>query len=43
MIFAVEAKIVFAGVESVGLENTVVATEDGYEILTPLAQNIFQV
>jgi len=27
----------------VGLENTVLVTRDGYEILTPLEQDIFQV
>jgi len=43
MTFAVEPKIVFPGEGSVGLENTVVVTRDGYEILTPLEQDIFQV
>ena len=43
MTFAVEPKIVFPGEGSVGLENTVVVTQDGYEILTPLEQEIFQV
>ena len=43
MTFAVEPKIVFAGQGAVGIENTVVVTGDGYEILTPLAQDIFQV
>jgi len=43
MTFAVEPKIVFPGEGSVGFENTVVVTEDGYEILTPLGQDIFQV
>jgi len=43
MTFAVEPKIVFPGEGSVGLENTVVVTETGYEILTPVSQNIFQV
>jgi Xaa-Pro aminopeptidase len=43
MTFAVEPKIVFPGEGSVGLENTVVVTEKGYEILTPVSQNIFQV
>jgi Xaa-Pro aminopeptidase len=37
MTFAVEPKIVFPGEGSVGLENTVVVTQDGYDILTPLA------
>ena len=43
MAFAVEPKMVFPGEGSVGIKNTVVVTENGYEILTPLAQNIFQV
>jgi Xaa-Pro aminopeptidase len=40
---AVEPKIVFPGEGSVGLENTVVVTQDGYEILTPLELDILQV
>jgi Xaa-Pro dipeptidase len=43
MTFALEPKIVFPGEGSVGLENTVVVTEKGYEILTPASQKIFQV
>jgi len=43
MTFAVEPKIVFPGEGSVGLENTVVVTKNGYEILTPVEQDIFQV
>jgi Xaa-Pro dipeptidase len=43
MTFAVEPKIVFPGEGSVGLENTLVVTEKGYEILTPVKQEIFQV
>jgi Xaa-Pro dipeptidase len=43
MTFAVEPKIVFPGEGSVGLENTVVVTENGCEILTPVAKNIFQI
>jgi len=43
MTFALEPKIVFPGEGSVGLENTVVVTETGYEILTPVSQKIFQV
>jgi Xaa-Pro dipeptidase len=43
MTFAVEPKIVFPGEGSVGIENTVLVTRDGYEILTPLEQDIFQV
>jgi Xaa-Pro dipeptidase len=43
MTFAMEPKIVFPGEGSVGIENTVAVTETGYEILTPVAQDIFQV
>jgi Xaa-Pro aminopeptidase len=43
MTFALEPKIVFPGEGSVGIENTVAVTEKGYEILTPVAQGIFQV
>ena len=43
MTFAVEPKMVFPGEGSVGLENTVLVTQNGYEILTPIDQNIFQV
>jgi Xaa-Pro aminopeptidase len=43
MTFAVEPKIVFPGEGSVGIENTVVVTRDGCEILTPASQEIFQV
>jgi Xaa-Pro aminopeptidase len=43
MTFAVEPKIVFPGEGSVGIENTVVVTKDGYEVLTPAGQEIFQV
>jgi Xaa-Pro aminopeptidase len=43
MTFAVEPKIVFPGEGSVGIENTVVVTRDGYEVLTPVEQEIFQV
>ncbi len=43
MTFAVEPKIVFPGEGSVGIENTVVVTENGCEILTPISEDIFQV
>jgi Xaa-Pro aminopeptidase len=43
MAFALEPKIVFPGEGSVGIENTVVVTENGYEILTRAAKDIFQV
>ena len=43
MAFVVEPKIVFPGEGSVGLENTVVVTHDGYDILTPLEQDILTV
>ena len=43
MTFAVEPKIVFPGEGSAGIENTVVVTRDGCEILTPVSQEIFRV
>ncbi|MCG6534582.1 MAG: Xaa-Pro peptidase family protein [Syntrophales bacterium LBB04] len=43
MTFALEPKIVFPGEGSVGIENTVVVTAEGYEILTPADQDIFEV
>jgi Xaa-Pro aminopeptidase len=43
MTFAVEPKIVFPGEGSVGIENTVLVTEDGYEILTPASTTFLQV
>jgi Xaa-Pro dipeptidase len=43
MTFAVEPKIVFPGEGSVGLENTIVVTQDGYKVLTPVERDIFQV
>jgi Xaa-Pro dipeptidase len=43
MTFAVEPKIVFPGEGSVGIENTVIVTKNGCEILTPIDQSIFQV
>jgi Xaa-Pro aminopeptidase len=43
MTFAVEPKIVFPGEGSVGIENTVVVTRGGCEILTPVSQEIFRV
>ena len=43
MTFALEPKIVFPGEGSVGLENTVVVTGEGYEILTPIEQDILRV
>ncbi len=42
MTLAVEPKIVFPGEGSVGIENTIVVTKDGYEVLTPAGQDIFQ-
>jgi Xaa-Pro dipeptidase len=42
MTFAVEPKIVFPREGSVGLENTVAVTREGFEILTPASQEIFQ-
>jgi Xaa-Pro aminopeptidase len=43
MTFAMEPKIVFPGEGSVGIENTVVVIKNGYEILTPLEQDILEV
>jgi Xaa-Pro dipeptidase len=43
MTFAVEPKIVFPGQGSVGVENTVLVAAKGYEILTPLEMDIFEV
>jgi Xaa-Pro dipeptidase len=43
MTFAVEPKIVFPGEGSVGLENTVVVTREGCEILTPMDMDIREV
>jgi Xaa-Pro aminopeptidase len=43
MTFAIEPKMVFPGEGSVGFENTVLVTQNGYEILTPMEQNIFTV
>jgi len=43
MTFALEPKIVFPGEGAVGIENTVLVTDSGYEILTPLEEDIFQV
>jgi Xaa-Pro aminopeptidase len=43
MAFAAEPKIVFPGEGSVGLENTITVTKSGYEILTPVEQEIFEV
>jgi len=43
MTFAVEPKIVFPGEGSAGFENTVVVTQNGYEILTPVEEEIFEV
>jgi Xaa-Pro aminopeptidase len=42
MTFAVEPKVVFPGEGSVGLENTVLVTSDGYEILTSLEMDVFE-
>ena len=42
MAFAIEPKIVFPGEGSVGLENTVIVTRSGHEILTEVDQEIFE-
>ena len=43
MVFALEPKMVFPGEGSVGIENTVVVTNEGYEVLTPLDEDIYEV
>jgi Xaa-Pro aminopeptidase len=43
MTFAVEPKIVFPGEGSVGIENTVLVTQEGCEILTPIDMEIKEV
>jgi Xaa-Pro aminopeptidase len=43
MTFALEPKIVFPGEGSVGIENTVLVTQEGHEVLTPIKEDIFQV
>ena len=43
MVFSAEPKVVFPGEGAVGVENTVVVTEDGYEVLTPVPEEIFEV
>jgi Xaa-Pro aminopeptidase len=35
--------VVFPGEGAVGVENTVVVTEDGYVVLTPVDEEIFEV
>ncbi len=42
MVFSLEPKVVFPGEGAVGVENTVVVTEEGYEVLTPVAEEIFE-
>jgi Xaa-Pro dipeptidase len=41
MVFSLEPKVVFPGEGAIGTENTVVVTEDGYEVLTPVPESIF--
>ncbi len=43
MTFAVEPKMVFTGEGSVGIENTVVVTQNGCEVLTSIEEEIFEV
>ncbi len=43
MTLAIEPKIVFPGEGSVGFENTLFITQNGYEILTKVDQEIFEV
>jgi Xaa-Pro dipeptidase len=42
MVFSAEPKVVFPGEGAVGVENTVLVTEDGYEVLTPLDEEIWE-
>lgn len=42
MVFALEPKFVFPGEGAVGLENTYLVTGDGFEVLTPLEENILR-
>lgn len=42
MVFSIEPKIVFPGEGAVGVENTVVVTDNGYEVLTPVDMAIFE-
>ena len=41
--FALEPKLVSPGEGAVGVENTVLVTREGYEILMPLEHQIFEV
>ncbi|KPK31219.1 MAG: hypothetical protein AMK69_01025 [Nitrospira bacterium SG8_3] len=43
MTFALEPKIVFPGEGAVGFENTVLVTQEGHEVLTPLEEDIYQI
>jgi Xaa-Pro dipeptidase len=43
MTLAIEPKIVFPGEGAVGVENTILVTEHGAEILTPMDQGVFEV
>jgi len=42
MVFALEPKFVFPGEGAVGVENTYLVTETGYEVLTPLEEGIIR-
>ena len=42
MTFAVEPKIVFPGEGAVGIENTVLVTDTGFDNLTPIDRNILE-
>ena len=42
MVFSLEPKVVFPGEGAVGVENTVLVKEDGYEVLTPLDEGIWE-
>ena len=43
MVFSAEPKVVFPGEGAVGVENTVLVTEEGHEVLTPLDEEIWEV
>ena len=42
MVFSLEPKVVFPGEGAIGMENTVVVTEDGCEVLTPVPEGIVE-
>jgi Xaa-Pro dipeptidase len=42
MVFSLEPKVVFPGEGAVGVENTVVVADNGYEVLTRVNQDVFE-